>query len=102
MPDGVLNLVTCSRNEAEIFLRHPDVSGITFVGSTSVGLHIYATAAAHGKRVQCLCEAKNHGLVLEDAQLEASGQGDHEFFFRLRRRAVHGIAGRCCAGEYCR
>ena len=45
------------------------------MGSTSVGLHIYSTAAAHGKRVQCLCEAKNHGLVLRDAALERSAVG---------------------------
>ena len=51
LPAGVLNLVTCSRAEAEILLTHPDVAGISFVGSTSVGKHIYATAAAHGKRV---------------------------------------------------
>ena len=57
------------------FLTHPDVRGITFVGSTSVGLHVYATAAAHGKRVQALCEAKNHGLVLEDAALERTARG---------------------------
>lgn len=64
LPQGVVNLVTCSRNEAELLLKHPDVVGICYVGSTSVGLHIYSTAAAHGKRVQALCEAKNHGLVL--------------------------------------
>ncbi|MFH1079677.1 MAG: CoA-acylating methylmalonate-semialdehyde dehydrogenase [Pseudomonadota bacterium] len=75
MPPGVVNLLTCSRNEAEIFLRHPDVRGISYVGSTSVGLHIYSTAAAHGKRVQALCEAKNHGLVLRDAALERSALG---------------------------
>ena len=46
LPDGVLNIVTTSRNEAEILLRHPDIKGVSFVGSTSVGLHIYATAAA--------------------------------------------------------
>lgn len=49
LPDGVINIVTCSRTEAEIFLNHPDVKGITFVGSTSVGKHIYATAAASGQ-----------------------------------------------------
>ena len=54
----MINIVTCSRHEAEIFLSHPDVKGITFVGSTSVGKHIYATAASNGKRVQALCEAK--------------------------------------------
>ena len=88
LPDGVLNIVTCSRNEAEIFLRHPDVKGVSFVGSTSVGLHIYSTAAANGKRVQALCEAKNHGLVLEDAALERSARG-----------IINSSFG--CAGERC-
>lgn len=88
LPDGVLNLVTCSRNEAEIFLRHPDVKGISFVGSTPVGLHIYSTAAANGKRVQALTEAKNHGLVLEDAVLERSARG-----------IINSAFG--CAGERC-
>ena len=50
--------MTCSRHEAEILLKHPDIRGVSFVGSTSVGLHIYSTAAAEGKRVQALCEAK--------------------------------------------
>lgn len=58
VPDGVINIVTCSRNEADILLTHPDVNGVSFVGSTSVGLHVYSKAAAHGKRVQALCEAK--------------------------------------------
>jgi malonate-semialdehyde dehydrogenase (acetylating)/methylmalonate-semialdehyde dehydrogenase len=88
LPEGVLNVVTCSRNEAEWFLKHPDVRGITFVGSTSVGLHVYATAAAHGKRVQALCEAKNHGFVLADAALERTARG-----------IINSSFG--CAGERC-
>lgn len=88
LPDGVLNIVTCSRNEAELFLKHPDVKGVTFVGSTSVGLHIYGTAASNGKRVQALCEAKNHGLVLEDAALERTARG-----------IINSAFG--CAGERC-
>lgn len=75
LPDGVLNLVTCSRNEVKILLEHPDIKGITFVGSTEVGKYVYATAAASGKRVQCLCEAKNHALVLEDAPIERTAAG---------------------------
>lgn len=75
LPRGVVNLITCSRNEAELLLKHPDIRGISYVGSTSVGLHIYSTAAAHGKRVQALCEAKNHGLVLRDAALERAAVG---------------------------
>ncbi|MCX6543920.1 MAG: CoA-acylating methylmalonate-semialdehyde dehydrogenase [Acidobacteria bacterium] len=88
LPKGVINVVTCSRREAEILLTHPDVKGITFVGSTSVGRHIYATAAAAGKRVQALTEAKNHALVLKDAALERTARG-----------IVNSACG--CAGERC-
>ena len=88
LPDGVINIVTCSRNESEIFLHHPDICGITFVGSTEVGRHIYAEAAASGKRVQCLCEAKNHALVLEDAPIDRTAAG-----------IINASFG--CAGERC-
>ena len=75
VPKGVVNLVTCSRVEADSLLTNPKIKGVSFVGSTSVGLHIYTTAAAAGKRVQALCEAKNHALVMEDAVLERSVAG---------------------------
>ncbi|MDL2220282.1 CoA-acylating methylmalonate-semialdehyde dehydrogenase [Eubacteriales bacterium OttesenSCG-928-N14] len=75
LPKGVVNVLTCSRAESELFLSHPDVKGITFVGSTSIGLHIYSEAAKHGKRVQALCEAKNHALVLRDAPIERTAAG---------------------------
>ena len=71
-PKGVVNLVTCSRNEAELFLTDPRVKAVTFVGTTDVGKHIYSVASANGKRVQAQCEAKNHALVLEDADLESA------------------------------
>jgi malonate-semialdehyde dehydrogenase (acetylating)/methylmalonate-semialdehyde dehydrogenase len=88
LPDGVINIVTCSRTEAELLLEHPDVKGITFVGSTAVGRHIYAKAAANGKRVQALCEAKNHSLVLEDAPVARTAAG-----------IINSAFG--CAGERC-
>ena len=88
LPDGVINIVTCSRNEAELMMTHPDIKGISFVGSTKVGKHVYSTAAAHGKRVQALCEAKNHALVLEDAPIERTAAGIIN-------------AGFGCAGERC-
>ena len=75
LPKGVVNMVTCSRNEAELLLTDPRVRGVSFVGSTSVGKHVYSIAAAHGKRVQAQTEAKNHGLVLEDASLERAAAG---------------------------
>lgn len=71
-PKGVVNLVTCSRQEAEIFLTDPRIKAVTFVGTTGVGRHIYSVASANGKRVQAQCEAKNHALVLEDADLESA------------------------------
>ena len=71
-PAGVVNLVTCSRNESELLLTDPRVKAVTFVGSTEVGKHIYSIAAAHGKRVQAQTEAKNHALLLEDADLESA------------------------------
>ena len=75
LPEGVLNIVTAGRKEAEIFLEHPSIVGVTFVGSTKVGRHIYATAAANGKRVQALTEAKNHALVMSDCKLKRTAQG---------------------------
>lgn len=75
LPRGVVNLVTCGRAEADVLLTHPEVRGVTFVGSTSVGKGVYSRAAAHGKRVQAQTEAKNHGLVLRDASLERAARG---------------------------
>ncbi len=71
-PKGVVNLVTCNREEADVLLTDPRIKAVTFVGTTGVGKHIYSVASAHGKRVQAQCEAKNHALVLEDADLENS------------------------------
>jgi len=88
LPAGVVNLVTTSRTEAELLLRHPAVKGVSYVGSSTVGRHIYATAAANHKRVQCLGEAKNHGLVLRDANLEMSA--------RIIINSTFGCAGMRC------
>jgi malonate-semialdehyde dehydrogenase (acetylating)/methylmalonate-semialdehyde dehydrogenase len=88
LPRGVVNLVTCSRVEADSLLVNPIVKGIAFVGSTTVGAHIYKTAAGAGKRVQALTEAKNHALVLEDCVLE-----------RTVRGVVNSTYG--CAGQRC-
>ncbi len=71
-PKGVVNLVTCSRVEADLLLTDPRVKAVTFVGTTAVGKQVYSKAAANGKRVQAQTEAKNHALVLEDCNLEAT------------------------------
>ena len=88
LPPGVVNLVTTSRREAGLLLEDPMVKGISYVGSSSVGRHIYSTAAANGKRVQCLGEAKNHGLVLRDANLEMAA--------RMLINSTFGCAGMRC------
>ena len=75
IPKGVVNIVTCSRKEVNTILDHPDVKGVTFVGSTPVGLKVYERAAASGKRCQALCQAKNHALILEDCALERTVAG---------------------------
>jgi malonate-semialdehyde dehydrogenase (acetylating) / methylmalonate-semialdehyde dehydrogenase len=64
LPPGVLNVLHGDAGAVDGLLAHPDVTAISFVGSTSVARHVYATAAAHGKRVQALGGAKNHMVVL--------------------------------------
>jgi malonate-semialdehyde dehydrogenase (acetylating)/methylmalonate-semialdehyde dehydrogenase len=69
VPDGVVNVVQGDREAVERLLEHPDVQAVSFVGSTDIARHIYATGTAHGKRVQALGGAKNHMVVLPDADL---------------------------------
>jgi malonate-semialdehyde dehydrogenase (acetylating)/methylmalonate-semialdehyde dehydrogenase len=88
LPQGVVNLVTSGPEQAERLVSHPDVKGVMFVGSTRVGKQVYENAARHGKRVQTLCQAKNHALVMEDAPIE-----------RTARSIINGAFG--CAGERC-
>lgn len=88
LPDGVLNVVTAGRQQAEILLEHPAIKGVSFVGSTAVGRHIYKTAASNGKRVQALCEAKNHALVMRDCKVDRTARG-----------IINAFCG--CAGERC-
>jgi malonate-semialdehyde dehydrogenase (acetylating)/methylmalonate-semialdehyde dehydrogenase len=70
LPDGVFNVVPGDKEAVDALLTHPDVRAISSVGSTPVARHIYETAARHGKRVQALGGAKNHAVVLPDADLE--------------------------------
>ena len=67
LPAGVLNVVHGANDAVNQLLKHPDIAAISFVGSATVAAYIYATAAAHGKRVQALGGAKNHILVMDDA-----------------------------------
>jgi malonate-semialdehyde dehydrogenase (acetylating)/methylmalonate-semialdehyde dehydrogenase len=70
LPAGVLNVVNGDREVVDLLLTHPQIAAVSFVGSTSVAEHIYSTASASGKRVQALGGAKNHAIVMPDADLE--------------------------------
>jgi malonate-semialdehyde dehydrogenase (acetylating) / methylmalonate-semialdehyde dehydrogenase len=92
LPEGVFNVVHGANDAVNQLLTHPDVTAISFVGSATVAAYIYATAAANGKRVQALGGAKNHILVMDDAELEPSAQNVISSAF--------GNAGqRCLAGS---
>jgi malonate-semialdehyde dehydrogenase (acetylating) / methylmalonate-semialdehyde dehydrogenase len=69
LPDGVFNVVNGDKVAVDGLLTHPDVQAISFVGSTPIAKYVYETGAKHGKRVQALGGAKNHMLVLPDADL---------------------------------
>lgn len=70
LPDGVFNVLQGDKVAVDGLLEHPEVAAISFVGSTPIARYIYETAARHGKRVQALGGAKNHMLVLPDADLD--------------------------------
>ncbi|MFD1625413.1 CoA-acylating methylmalonate-semialdehyde dehydrogenase [Azospirillum griseum] len=70
LPDGVFNVVHGDKVAVDALLTHPDVKAVSFVGSTPIAQYIYATGAAHGKRVQALGGAKNHMIIMPDADLD--------------------------------
>ncbi len=71
-PPGVFNCIVGDREAVDALLAEPRVTALSFVGSTPVARHVYATAAANGKRVQSMGGAKNHAVVLPDADLDAT------------------------------
>src|SRR5689334_330806 len=70
VPPGVLNVVHGGKEVVDAICTHPDIKAISFVGSTAVGTHVYNLASQHGKRVQSMMGAKNHAVVLPDANKE--------------------------------
>ncbi len=75
LPDGVFNVVHGDKVAVDALLTHPDVAAISFVGSTPIARYVHETATAHGKRVQALGGAKNHAIVLPDADLDLAADG---------------------------
>src|SRR5277367_283614 len=88
LPDGVYNVIQGDRIAVDRILEHPDVAAVSFVGSTPVARHIYETGSRHGKRVQALGGAKNHMVVLPDADLDAAADAAVS--------AAYGSAGERC------
>ncbi len=87
-PNGVVNLVGGGKPAVDALLEHPAVQAISFVGSSPVARYIYATAAAHGKRVQCQGGAKNYAVVLPDADPDTTTE--------IIRDSAFGCAGQRC------
>ncbi len=88
LPDGVFSVVHGDKEAVDAILHHPGISGVSFVGSTPVAKYIYETGTANGKRVQALGGAKNHALVLPDADLDLAADG--------LVSAAYGSAGQRC------
>jgi malonate-semialdehyde dehydrogenase (acetylating) / methylmalonate-semialdehyde dehydrogenase len=74
LPDGVFNVIHGDKQAVDALLHHPDVAAISFVGSTPVAKHIYLEGTSHGKRVQALGGAKNHLVVMPDADLDQASE----------------------------
>jgi malonate-semialdehyde dehydrogenase (acetylating)/methylmalonate-semialdehyde dehydrogenase len=88
LPDGVFTVLQGDKRAVDGLLRHPDIAAISFVGSTPIAQYIYETGTAHGKRVQALGGAKNHALVLPDADLDVAADSIVS--------AAYGAAGERC------
>ena len=92
LPPGVLNVVHGARDAVTAILEHPDITGVSFVGASQTARFVYAKAAESGKRVQALGGAKNHMIVLPDADLEATTEAVVS--------SIYGSTGqRCLAGS---
>ncbi|MFF5295998.1 CoA-acylating methylmalonate-semialdehyde dehydrogenase [Paractinoplanes globisporus] len=88
LPEGVFSVVNGDVEAVNALLTHPDIAAVSFVGSTPVAKYIYETGTAHGKRVQALGGAKNHMVVLPDAELDAAADAAVS--------AAYGSAGERC------
>jgi len=88
LPDGVLNVVNGDKEVVDAILEHPDIPAVSFVGSTPIAQYIYTTGAANGKRVQALGGAKNHMVVMPDADMDQAADA--------LMGAAYGSAGERC------
>ena len=90
---GVLNVVNGDKTAVDAILDHPDIKAISFVGSSDIAQYIYSRGTANGKRVQAMGGAKNHGVILPDADMDMVVKDLSGAAFGSAGRAVHGAAG---------
>ena len=88
LPPGVFNVVNGDKEAVDHLITHPDAAAVSFVGSTPIAESVYRNSVAHGKRVQALCGAKNHAIVMPDADIEQAVDG--------LMGAAYGSAGERC------
>src|SRR5204862_7986698 len=88
VPDGVFNVVHGDKVAVDAVLEHPDIAAVSFVGSTPIARYVYETATKHGKRCQALGGAKNHMIVLPDADVDMAADAAVS--------AAYGSAGERC------
>ena len=88
LPDGVWNVVNGDKEAVDTLLSHPDVPAISFVGSTAIGEYVYRTGTSHDKRVQAFCGAKNHLIIMPDADMDQAADA--------LMGAAYGSAGERC------
>ncbi len=88
VPAGVLNVIHGGADAVNLLCDHPEIKAVSFVGSTRVGTHVYNRATANGKRAQCMMGAKNHAIVLPDANKQQT--------LNTRLGAAFGAAGQRC------
>lgn len=98
-PNGVLNLVHGDRTTAQAIMENTKIHGVSFVGSTPVGRHVYETSAKYGKRVQVQAGAKNWGVVLPDANLEMCVPNIVASAYDCTGQRCLALAGILCVGE---
>ncbi len=88
LPDGIWGVVNGDKEAVDALLAHPDVPAISFVGSTAIGEYVYRTGTAHDKRVQAFCGAKNHMVIMPDADMDQAADA--------LMGAAYGSAGERC------
>ncbi len=98
-PEGILQVVQGDKEMVDAILDHPAIGGVSFVGSSDIAHYVYQRGVAAGKRVQAMGGAKNHGIVMPDADLDQVVSDLSGAAYRVGRRALHGTAGGRAGGR---